>query len=385
MGLDNITALAQRASASLQFLPIVLSSFLLSAVATWLCIRIALKLGIVDKPDNLVKTHSRPIPYLGGVGIFAGFIIGLSVSPFCITTDASSFLKLSQLMGLSAAAALICLIGVVDDVADLRPWQKILGQIAAAAILAVAGIRPSLSQFLTQTEQVSNWLDLAFGFVVMAIFVLGATNSVNLLDGIDGLCGSVTAINAIGMLLLAVVMQSKISGGGTNQLTLIIPLALFAAVCGFLLFNRHPAKIFMGDAGSLLIGMIFAAQMMLFAAVSPKWCLSSIVIFGLPILDTAVAFARRLLNKKPLFVSDRGHLYDQMIDRGFGLRSTVHIFSALACLYTLIGLIVSMLSAWWAIVVSAMVLIISIAVVAARGYLKMQGLRGAGTNIHNRN
>jgi len=120
MGLDNITALAQRASASLQFLPIVLSSFLLSAVATWLCIRIALKLGIVDKPDNLVKTHSRPIPYLGGVGIFAGFIIGLSVSPFCITTDTSSFLKLSQLMGLSAAAALICLIGVVDDVADLH-------------------------------------------------------------------------------------------------------------------------------------------------------------------------------------------------------------------------------------------------------------------------
>jgi hypothetical protein len=103
---------------------------------------------------------------------------------------------------------------------------------------------------------------------------------------------------------------------------IIICLSLVGGVLGFLPFNRHPAKIFMGDAGSMLLGFVTAALMILFAETIPRWWMASIVIFGLPILDTATALVRRLVNKRPLFVSDRGHIYDQLIDRGIPLRNT---------------------------------------------------------------
>ena len=133
----------------------------------------------------------------------------------------------------------------------------------------------------------------------------------------------------------------------------------------------------MGDAGSLFLGFTMAALMMLFAAAGPKWCLCSIMIFGLPILDTAVAFARRWLNKRPLFVADRGHIYDQMMDRGMPLNKTVAACCTLAGVYVLIGLVMSQMEVRHALMVCIVVLIISGVVVWKKGFLKMEGLRGA--------
>jgi UDP-GlcNAc:undecaprenyl-phosphate GlcNAc-1-phosphate transferase len=133
----------------------------------------------------------------------------------------------------------------------------------------------------------------------------------------------------------------------------------------------------MGDAGSLFLGFTMAALMMLFAAAGPKWCLCSIMIFGLPILDTAVAFVRRWLNKRPLFVADRGHIYDQMMDRGMPLNKTVAACCTLAGIYVLVGLVISQVEIRFALMVCMVVLIISGAVVWRKGFLKMEGLRGA--------
>jgi UDP-GlcNAc:undecaprenyl-phosphate GlcNAc-1-phosphate transferase len=155
-------------------------------------------------------------------------------------------------------------------------------------------------------------------------------------------------------------------------------LGLLGGVCGFLPFNRHPAKIFMGDAGSMLLGFVVAALMMLFATKSVRWWMASIVVFGLPILDTAVALVRRFINNRPLFVSDRGHIYDQMIDRGIPLKKTVKICYALAGLYALIGLAFSIrIRARHALPVYVAVFVISGIVVWKKDYLKMEGLRGA--------
>jgi UDP-GlcNAc:undecaprenyl-phosphate GlcNAc-1-phosphate transferase len=207
--------------------------------------------------------------------------------------------------------------------------------------------------------------------------VLGATNSLNLLDGLDGLCGGVTAIITIAMLLLAVHLATWGASEIRDPVRIIVCLALVGGVCGFLPFNRAPAKIFMGDAGSMLLGFVVAAIMMLFAKAFPRWWAASLVVFGLPILDTAVALARRWLNKRPLFVSDRGHIYDQMIDRGIPIKKTVIICYVLAGIYAFIGVAMSQIRTRYAIIVYLAVSVMSAIVVWKKGYLKMEGLRGA--------
>jgi UDP-GlcNAc:undecaprenyl-phosphate/decaprenyl-phosphate GlcNAc-1-phosphate transferase len=162
----------------------------------------------------------------------------------------------------------------------------------------------------------------------------------------------------------------------------IVGLALVGGTLGFLPFNKAPAKIFMGDAGSMLLGFVVATLMILFAERQPLWWMAALMIFGLPILDTAVALARRLLNKRPLFVSDRGHIYDQMIDRGIPLKKTVGICYILAGMYATIGLIMCPLRHRNAAIVLAVTVIISALIVWKMGFLKMEGLRGAVKKQH---
>ena len=220
-------------------------------------------------------------------------------------------------------------------------------------------------------------LEIAIGIPIVIFFVLGATNSLNLLDGLDGLCGGVTAIITFGMLLLAVHRSTWGFSDVGDPVRVIICLALFGGVCGFLPFNRHPAKIFMGDAGSMMLGFTVAAIMILFAEQVPRWWMASIVIFGLPILDTATAMVRRAINKRPLFVSDRGHIYDQMMDRGIPLNKTVVICYLLAGLYALTGIVISQIRTRYAVFVYMGVCIISAVLVWKLDFLKMEGLRGA--------
>jgi UDP-GlcNAc:undecaprenyl-phosphate GlcNAc-1-phosphate transferase len=137
----------------------------------------------------------------------------------------------------------------------------------------------------------------------------------------------------------------------------------------------------MGDAGSLLLGLNMAVLMIMFSEGGLQWWVASVVIFGLPVLDTAVAFARRIVNKKPLFVSDRGHIYDQMMDRGLTLRKTVNLCYGLAALYALVGLVVGLLPVWGAVIVCVMTVLVSVLVVWKKGYLKMTGLRGTTQKI----
>jgi UDP-GlcNAc:undecaprenyl-phosphate/decaprenyl-phosphate GlcNAc-1-phosphate transferase len=187
----------------------------------------------------------------------------------------------------------------------------------------------------------------------------------------------ITAVITFGMLLLAVHRSTWGFSDVGDPVRVIICLALFGGVCGFLPFNRHPAKIFMGDAGSMMLGFTMAALMILFAEQVPRWWMASIVIFGLPILDTATAMVRRAINKRPLFVSDRGHIYDQMMDRGISLNKTVAICYLLAGLYALTGIVISQIRTRYAVFVYVGVCTISAILVWKLDFLKMEGLRGA--------
>jgi UDP-GlcNAc:undecaprenyl-phosphate GlcNAc-1-phosphate transferase len=361
-----------------QFWPVLVSSFAFALATTWLCKKIAIKFKIVDRPDDLVKTHKEPVAYLGGLGMLFGFAVGLLVGIFYLRNNEYVVAMLRPLLCILAGAAIACLVGLADDMFELTPSRKILGQILAAVFLLAGGIKPTLHYFTDLFNwEMPQYIEMILAVPIVIFFVLGATNSLNLLDGLDGLCAGVTAIITIAMLLLSIHLATWEASKVGDPMRIIICLGLVGCVCGFLPFNRYPAKIFMGDAGSMLLGFVVAALMILFAEQIARWWMASIVVFGLPILDTAVALARRLLNHRPLFVSDRGHIYDQMIDRGIPLKKTVAICYALAGLYAAIGLAMSQIRTRHAAIVHFFVFAISAFVVWKKDYLKMEGLRGA--------
>jgi UDP-GlcNAc:undecaprenyl-phosphate GlcNAc-1-phosphate transferase len=360
------------------FWPVLAASFVGSLGATWLCKKIAIKFGIVDRPDDLVKTHKGPIAYLGGVGMLIGLTVGVLAGIGYLRDEEFFSQALKWLLGILGGGAIACFIGLADDIFDMKPRQKILGQAAAAIILLLVGITPNLYCITDPLNlPMSHNLGMILSIFIVIFFVLGATNSLNLLDGLDGLCAGVTAIITVAMLLLSIHLATWGYSEVGDPVRITICLGLVGGVCGFLPFNRYPAKIFMGDAGSMLLGFMAATLMLLFARRIPRWWLASIVVFGLPILDTAVALVRRLLNHRPLFVSDRGHIYDQMIDRGIPLKKTVTICYVLASIYAVIGLAMSQIRTTYAAVVYVFVFVVSGLVVWKKGYLKMEGLRGA--------
>ncbi|HSV26271.1 MAG TPA: MraY family glycosyltransferase [Sedimentisphaerales bacterium] len=360
------------------FWPVFAVSLVVGLAATALCKKVALKLGIVDKPDNLVKTHKAPVAYMGGIGILAGLLSGMMAGAY-LMRDKPYFGEIfGQLLGIAAGGAVACIVGLIDDVVDMRPWQKITGQVAAAILLLAAGIRPRLHYFTDMVGiSMSPEVEALLGIPVVLIFVLGATNSLNLLDGLDGLCGGVTAIITLAMFGLAVHLGTWGLSETGDAVRLIVCLACVGGVLGFLPFNRHPAKIFMGDAGSMLLGFVVASLMILFAEGIPRWWMASIVVFGLPILDTATAMVRRLVNRRPLFKSDRGHIYDQMIDRGIPLKKTVGICYALAGMYAVLGLFMSQIRTRYAMIAYVLISVVSALAIWRKGYLKMEGVRGA--------
>lgn len=367
------------------------AAFLVSLLATPVCRALALKWNIVDRPNQTVKTHKTPTAYLGGVGILAGLLAGLLVGFWILRhnppeklaavinfthTFNSNFPSWLILLAIGLGATVACIVGLVDDLLDIRPWQKLLGQALASLPLVLVGVQPGFSEiFQSLGIELSDGWYTALSVPVVMFFILGATNSLNLIDGLDGLCAGVTTIITIGFAVLALILATWGHSAVGDPIRLIVCLSLAGGTLGFLPLNRHPAKIFMGDAGSMLLGFIAGTAMILFAKSIGRWSVASIIIFGLPILDTAVAIVRRALNHKPLFVSDRGHTYDQMMDRGMSQRKTVKTCYVLAGIYALVGLGVAYLRFRYAVVAFVAVVIISAVMVTRAGFLRTTGTR----------
>jgi UDP-GlcNAc:undecaprenyl-phosphate/decaprenyl-phosphate GlcNAc-1-phosphate transferase len=363
---------------AVRFWPVFVAALISTLVATALCKKVAMRLGIVDRPDNRVKTHAEPVAYLGGLGMLAGLAVGIFAGIYICRMDGAFSRELPWFLGILAGASIACLVGLADDLLDLRPRHKLLGQVLAAALLLLVGINPNLQRVVEPFNwSISAGLETVLDVLIVTFFVLGATNSLNLLDGLDGLCAGVTAIITSAMLLLAVHLATWGFSDFGDPVRIVICLSLAGGLCGFLPFNRHPARIFMGDAGSMLLGFVMAALMIMFAERVPRWWMASVVVFGLPILDTSVTVLRRLMNHRPILVSDRGHVYDQMIDRGLSSRKTVTICYGVAGCYALIGLLVSQIRTRYGVIVCLCTFIASGAIVWRAGYLKMEGLRGA--------
>lgn len=314
---------------------------------------VALYYGIIDRPDRVRKMHSVPIAYLGGVAVFLGWLCGLATSQFLhLHVQAPGFtgpvvIKFSIVVG----ACIILLLGLWDDIRGVSPKVKILGQIAAAVMLLLDGVGTNctlhvlipVGRLLEQRlgfPPIPEWFVIATSSFFVIATVVGCCNASNLMDGLDGLCGGVTAIIAAGFLFLAV--HVAMFGGGLSVnfdgLRVVLALALLGAVLGFVPYNFNPASIFMGDTGSMLLGFACAVMILLMGqGQHPKWFLASMVMFALPVLDTCLAFARRYVNGRPLFSADKFHFHHQLLGRGLSVKQTVLVAYSLAIFFALLG------------------------------------------------
>lgn len=291
--------------------------------------RIGLGLGLVDRPDQR-KIHSRPTPRIGGVGIYLAGLIG--ALPF-VQDDLRT-------NGMLLAGTVVFIVGLLDDILDLPAKVKLAGQIVGGSLLLAAGIR---IQFLTDFISGSGVLPLGMLAVPLTLlWVIGLTNTVNLIDGVDGLAGGVVLI------ALTTLLAVRISIPGVQDLelmrnVLVISAALIGSLIGFLRFNIFPASIFMGDSGAYFLGFITAALSV--AGAAKGSILLALVIpviaFGMPIADVLFAIVRRGIARKPIFQADRGHLHHRLLQLGFTQRDTTRFLWMVSACFGLLALLVS--------------------------------------------
>lgn len=343
------------------YIYVFMAAFLVSFLFTPLMRRVASHYGIVDKPDGNRKIHREPVAYLGGVAVFLGWLVGLASSQR-VTVHGENLMVGPHLLHphvpfpLVLGAILIVLVGLVDDVKGVRPWQKILGQVIAAGLLIWGGIGRGVTKWVIVSVDerlqllvnhvrvdhlmyIPEWTILVSSVALTVAIVVFCCNAANLMDGLDGLCGGVTAIIAAGYVFLALHIATGGDGNTANLdgTRVVIALALLGGVLGFVPYNFNPASIFMGDAGSMFLGFAAAVMMLMMGEVQSKWLLAAIVMFALPILDTSLAFVRRYVNKRPFFSADKHHIHHQFLNRGLSVKQTVLFLYASAIIFVLLG------------------------------------------------
>ena len=289
----------------------LLSTLLLTPFARW-C---AHKTGVVDRPDGARKLQRKPVALLGGVAVLAG----LGVTIFAAAAAGAMDNSLESIVLVSVGLSMLCAVGVVDDAYNLRAGWKLLAQVGAAIPIVVAGCA---------IDKISIFgLQMSFGSlgVVAALgWLIACTNAVNLIDGIDGLCSTVGLCVAAGATAIAYL------SGADN--TVVCAAALAGSLAGFLVYNFPPASIYLGDAGSMVVGMTLALLTLRVAqyengVTNP---LVMAALMGIPLGDATLAVIRRKLSGKPIFQADRGHIHHRLLEHGLNVTQSLAVIAAIS-------------------------------------------------------
>ncbi len=274
---------------------------------------LAYKIGAIDVPKDNRRMHKNPIPRIGGLAIFAGFIVASLI--FCELTP--------ELITIFVGGLIIVSVGVIDDVFCINAWIKLAAQIAVAFVAVWQGVVIEHISLFGKYIHFGMW-----SIPITVIWIVGLTNAINLIDGLDGLSCGVSAISSFS-LLLVILLQSPID----------MPMAMITAIVvgaciGFLPFNFNPAKIFMGDTGALFLGYTMAV-----ISVSGVFKVHTVIsfaipmaIFALPLFDTTFAFLRRIVHRRSPFSPDRGHIHHKLMDLGFSQKQSVCILYAICAI-----------------------------------------------------
>lgn len=323
--------------------------FVASIFLTPLVKKLAFKIGATDKP-NQRKVHQKIMPRLGGLAIYISFIIGiLIIQPdqnfHLPLLNPNEYVHLAILLG----SLIIIITGAIDDVKEISPKVKLLGQILASLLVIVLGdVRVDFINLPF------GWGQLNFGIFsipITMVWIVGITNAINLIDGLDGLAGGVSSIALFSIAGMAYMMGSPY----------VMVVALIAAIStlGFLVYNFHPAKIFMGDTGALFLGFLIGVLSLLgFKNVTFISLIIPVIILGVPISDTFFAIIRRLVNKQPLSAPDKSHLHHCLLRAGYTHRQTVLLIYAMSAIFGLAAFIFSQATIRGSVLILLTILII---------------------------
>ncbi|MDO4545464.1 MAG: MraY family glycosyltransferase [Bacillota bacterium] len=293
-------------------------ALVISAAVTPIAIWAAPKIGAMDIPKDERRVHNKPMPRFGGIAIFAGIMVTLVI--FAVEDR--------DMVCAMTGCTLIYILGLIDDLKNLKPIIKFGGQILCALVVYAMGLR---IEFITNYFGVGN---MAFGdvacFTITILWLVAITNAVNLIDGLDGLAAGIAAISA-----LCIGYVAYIHGQYVPTMAMMI---IAGAALGFLPYNFHPAKIFMGDGGSQLLGFSIAAFSIMGAVKSTTIVVVIIpaLVLGLPIFDTAFAIVRRMIKRQPIGRGDKEHLHHRIMRAGFGQKRAVMI---MYCISGIMGIV----------------------------------------------
>lgn len=297
--------------------------FLISAIValavTPLIKKLAIKLKAVDIPDSDRKQHGEPRARIGGLAIIIGVAAGLLyLQP-----------EHPHMTEFIIGGIIIGITGLLDDLICLKPYQKLIGQIAAALVVVSSGL---VIDKLTMPFVGTVYLP-EFGIILTVIWIVGVTNAINLIDGLDGLAAGVSAIGLASILVIAIMDYRLI--------VVYLCIALVGSCIGFLYHNFYPAKIFMGDTGALFLGYAISVVSMLglFKNVALFSFIIPIIIIAVPIFDTIFAIIRRLINKQSIGQADRKHIHYKLMDMGYSHRKSVLIIYAFSAFFGVLAIV----------------------------------------------
>ena len=296
-------------------------AFVIALIVTYICTplvrTLAVKIGAIDAPDAR-KVHQVSIPRLGGLAIYIGYMVSLLYS----------VKDISSVKGLIIGSVILVAVGIWDDVKQIGPKTKLLGQIVAALMLPIFD---NAIHFISIGDHM---LYLEYLSIPLTVFwIVGFTNIVNLIDGLDGLAAGISLIACIAICIVTLQM---------GQVDLAcITLALAGAACGFLRYNFNPAKIFMGDTGSMLLGYTMAAISVMGSVktAATVGLVVPVIVLGLPILDTLFAIVRRRINGRPVFQPDKGHLHHRLLAMGLTQKQAVLLMYAITAVLGCVSIV----------------------------------------------
>ena len=340
------------------FIPVglaIAASFIISFAATPIVKSFANRVGAIDVPKDARRMHTQPVPRLGGLAIFIGFVLSVVLFVDDITPE---------IQGILLGSVVVVIVGVIDDIIPLPALVKFVVQIAAALIAVYYGVVIDVLSNLSIWSN-SEYLVLGGWSVPLTVlWIVAITNSVNLIDGLDGLAAGISTISSFTMLVIALV--------AADINVAVITAALAGSCIGFLPYNKNPAKIFMGDTGALLLGYVLATVSIIglfkwYAFIS--FAVPFLVV-GLPLFDTAFSFIRRLLKGKNPMKPDRGHFHHRLIDMGFNQKQAVAIAYAISGVLGMAAVVIATRGE-----IRAIILVVSFFVAGIIGYFISKGIK----------
>lgn len=331
-------------------------SVIISLIMTPIVRKLAIRIGAVDIPKDNRRVHKKPIPLIGGLAIYISVLVTFFV-----------FFEMDKtLISILVGGTIILISGIIDDIKGLSPKGKVVFQIISAIVLILGDVKIDA---ITNPFAKSGTVIPLNGFSIpLTIFwVVGITNTLNLIDGLDGLAAGVAMIASLSFFAVA----SKF-----NYISImLISIVLSGACLGFLPYNFNPAKIFMGDTGALFLGFMLAAISIegVMKSVATIAVVVPIIILGLPIFDTTFAIFRRLLNGKSIAEADKGHLHHRLLARGYSQKKTVLILYTISSVFGLVAIFISEANSKRAVVFSIVVFIITILLAIKMGLISSKG------------